>query len=78
MTFAHASLPLELDAHVREAVEREGDRPAFPPTRRDALILGGTVFDLLDRHAFREVIANLHYFPQTIRDHFGETLAMAA
>src|SRR5215207_5039318 len=30
---------------------REGERPAFPPTRRDALILGGTVFDLLDRHA---------------------------
>jgi hypothetical protein len=30
---------------------REGDRPAFPPTRRDALILGGTVFDMLDRHA---------------------------
>ena len=30
---------------------REGDRPAFPPTRRDALILGGTVFDLLERHA---------------------------
>ena len=30
---------------------REGDRPAFPPTRRDALILGGTVFDMLERHA---------------------------
>jgi hypothetical protein len=30
---------------------REGDRPAFPPSRRDALILGGTIFDLLDRHA---------------------------
>jgi hypothetical protein len=30
---------------------REGERPAFPPTRRDALILGGTVFDMLDRHA---------------------------
>jgi hypothetical protein len=30
---------------------REGDRPAFPPGRRDALILGGTVFDLLERHA---------------------------
>jgi hypothetical protein len=30
---------------------REGDRPAFPPTRRDALILGGTIFDLLERHA---------------------------
>lgn len=29
---------------------REGDRPAFPPSRRDALILGGTVFDLLDQH----------------------------
>jgi len=30
---------------------REGDRPRFPPSRRDAIILGGTVFDLLDRHA---------------------------
>jgi hypothetical protein len=30
---------------------REGDRPRFPPGRRDAIILGGTVFDLLDRHA---------------------------
>src|SRR5262249_35740080 len=30
---------------------REGDRPAFPPSRRDALILGGTVFDLLHSHA---------------------------
>jgi hypothetical protein len=30
---------------------REGDRPRFPPTRRDAVILGGTIFDLLDRHA---------------------------
>jgi hypothetical protein len=30
---------------------REGDRPAFPPSRRDAVILGGTVFDLLERHA---------------------------
>jgi hypothetical protein len=30
---------------------REGDKPAFPPKRRDAIILGGTIFDLLDRHA---------------------------
>jgi hypothetical protein len=30
---------------------REGDRPSFPPSRRDALILGGTVFDMLERHA---------------------------
>ena len=30
---------------------REGDRPSWPPTRRDAIIFGGTIFDLLDRHA---------------------------
>jgi hypothetical protein len=28
---------------------REGARPAFPPSRRDAVILGGTLFDLLDQ-----------------------------
>jgi hypothetical protein len=28
---------------------REGGPPAFPPSARDAIILGGTVFDLLDR-----------------------------
>jgi len=27
---------------------RNGGRPAFPPSPRDAIILGGTVFDLLD------------------------------
>jgi hypothetical protein len=30
---------------------REGDKPTFPPRRRDAIILGGTIFDVLDRHA---------------------------
>ncbi len=38
--------------HVRPAVTRrlhEGGAPAFPPGRRDALLLGGTVFDLLAR-----------------------------
>jgi hypothetical protein len=30
---------------------REGERPSFPPSRGDAVILGGTVFDLLDRVA---------------------------
>src|SRR5262245_16683165 len=43
---------------------REGDKPAFPPSRRDALILGGTVFDLLDRHAgpdaCRVLVSRLH------------------
>ena len=38
--------------HVRPAVTRrlrEGGPPAFPPGRRDAALLGGTVFDLLAR-----------------------------
>src|SRR3954469_1878553 len=38
--------------HVRPAVARrlhEGPAPAFPPARRDAALLGGTVFDLLAR-----------------------------
>ena len=26
------------------------------------------ILDLLDRHGFDEVIANLHYFPETIRE----------
>jgi mannose-1-phosphate guanylyltransferase/mannose-1-phosphate guanylyltransferase/phosphomannomutase len=33
------------------------------------------ILDLLDRHGFKEVIANLHYFPDSIREHFGERLA---
>ncbi|MBA2545831.1 MAG: hypothetical protein H0V15_03040 [Solirubrobacterales bacterium] len=37
----------------------EGDKPKFPPTRRDAILLGGTVFDLLDRHAGPEACAML-------------------
>jgi mannose-1-phosphate guanylyltransferase/mannose-1-phosphate guanylyltransferase/phosphomannomutase len=32
------------------------------------------IVDLLDKHGFREVIANLHYFPDSIREHFGERL----
>ena len=38
--------------HVRPAVTRrlhEGGAPSFPPGRRDALLLGGTVFDLMAR-----------------------------
>jgi mannose-1-phosphate guanylyltransferase len=33
------------------------------------------ILDLLDRHSFDETIANLHYFPDSIREHFGERLA---
>jgi mannose-1-phosphate guanylyltransferase/mannose-1-phosphate guanylyltransferase/phosphomannomutase len=32
------------------------------------------IVDLLDEHGFDEVIANLHYFPESIREHFGERL----
>jgi mannose-1-phosphate guanylyltransferase/mannose-1-phosphate guanylyltransferase/phosphomannomutase len=32
------------------------------------------ILDLLDRHGFGEVIANLHYFPDSIREHFGARL----
>jgi hypothetical protein len=38
--------------HVRPAIARrlrEGGKPAFPPAATDALLLGGTVFDLLAR-----------------------------
>jgi hypothetical protein len=40
--------------HLRPAVARrlrEGGRPSFPPAARDAMVLGGTVFDLLEREA---------------------------
>ena len=32
------------------------------------------IVDLLDRHGCEQVIANLHYFPDTIRDYFGDRL----
>jgi hypothetical protein len=33
---------------------RQGKPPSFPPTARDAIILGGTVFDLLERERGRD------------------------
>ncbi len=33
------------------------------------------ILDLLAHHGFDEVIANLHYFPDTIREHFGERIS---
>jgi mannose-1-phosphate guanylyltransferase/mannose-1-phosphate guanylyltransferase/phosphomannomutase len=32
------------------------------------------ILDLLDRHRLGEVIANLHYFPDSIREYFGDRL----
>jgi hypothetical protein len=29
---------------------KEGARPTFPPSRRDAILLGGTIFDLLEEY----------------------------
>lgn len=33
------------------------------------------ILDLLERHGFGEVIANVHYFPETIESHFGDRIA---
>jgi mannose-1-phosphate guanylyltransferase len=33
------------------------------------------IVDLLDAHGFEHVIANLHYFPDSIREYFGDRLA---
>src|SRR5271155_2098908 len=33
------------------------------------------IVDLLDKHGFEQVIANLHYFPETIREYFGERIS---
>jgi hypothetical protein len=40
-------VPLFRAAVIRRM--REGPAPSFPPSARDAMILGGTVFDLLER-----------------------------
>ncbi|HEX2435139.1 MAG TPA: hypothetical protein VHI76_00640 [Solirubrobacterales bacterium] len=40
-------VPLFRPAVIRRM--REGPSPSFPPSPRDAIILGGTVFDLLER-----------------------------
>src|ERR1700735_1905863 len=33
------------------------------------------ILDLLDRHGFGQVVANLHYFPESIKQYFGERLS---
>ena len=38
---------------------REGARPSFPPSRRDAVILGGTLFDLLEQERGPEACRTL-------------------
>lgn len=49
----------------------EINKPMVPVLDRPVM---AHIVDLLDRHGFDETIANLHHFPQTIRDYFGERL----
>jgi hypothetical protein len=66
--------------HLRPAITRrlrEGPRPDFPPSARDALLLGGTLFELLDRDAAVELaLAPLAGTPRrAIADAFGSPFA---
>ena len=52
--------------HVRPAVvlrTHDGPKPSFPPSRRDALLLGGTVFDLLAREEGEDACVELARAP---------------
>jgi hypothetical protein len=70
--------------HLRAAIVRrlrEGGRPAFPPDARDAMLLGGTVFDLLEqergaRAAAALATSELGRGPRSVLvDAFGRQLA---
>ena len=70
--------------HLRAAIVRrlrEGGRPAFPPAPRDAMLLGGTVFTLLEReHGARAAAglatSDLERGPRSVLvDAFGRQLA---
>ena len=56
--------------HLRPAVvlrTHERPAPSFPPGRRDALLLGGTVFDLLHREEGEEACLQLARAPDPAR-----------
>jgi hypothetical protein len=56
--------------HLRPAVvlrTHERPAPSFPPARRDALLLGGTVFDLLAREEGEEACVELARAPDPAR-----------
>jgi hypothetical protein len=65
--------------HVRPAVARrlrEGGQPSFPPGRADALLLGGTVFDLVAREGGdRAAVAAARGGPDHTLDTFGARAA---
>jgi mannose-1-phosphate guanylyltransferase/mannose-1-phosphate guanylyltransferase/phosphomannomutase len=51
----------------------EAPKPMVPVANRPVM---EHILLLLQRHGFGEVIANLHWFPDTIRDHFGDGSAV--
>jgi hypothetical protein len=70
--------------HMRPAILRrlrEGGVPSFPPPARDAWVLGGTVFDLLERERGRSACLDLlecdspEAARQAIADAFGRPTA---
>jgi hypothetical protein len=70
--------------HLRAAIVRrlrEGGRPSFPPDVRDAMLLGGTVYDLLEREHGARAAAGLATSPldrgprSVLVDAFGRQLA---
>jgi hypothetical protein len=72
--------------HLRPAIVRrlrEDGRPAFPPAPRDALLLGGTVFALLEEEAGQRAAARLaaqggrSRAEATLDESFGRPLARA-
>jgi mannose-1-phosphate guanylyltransferase len=46
-------------------------KPMVPVLDRPVM---GHIVDLLDRYGFDEVVANLHYFPDSIKRYFGERI----
>jgi hypothetical protein len=78
-TWLSGQAPLLRPAIVRRL--REGGRPAFPPEPRDAMLLGGTVFSLLEeergaRAAAALVTGDLERGPRSVLvDAFGRQLA---
>jgi hypothetical protein len=62
-------------AHVRPAVAtrlHEGSAPSFPPGRADALLLGGTLFDLVAREeGDRAAVAAVCAGPDGVFEAFG-------
>ena len=78
-TWLSGQAPLLRAAIVRRL--REGGRPAFPPEPKDAMLLGGTLFTLLEREHGRRAAAalatsDLERGPRSVLvDAFGRQLA---